>query len=141
MEGTVKWFNVRKGFGFVNGEDGEDYFIHHSALEQGTFLREDDRVSFEAADTDKGKQAQNVALLQKGSEIRAQSDESSKEAPEEETSEEPAEEETSEEETSEDSEEAPEEETSEEPAEEETSEEETSEDSEEEASEEEPKEE
>mgnify|MGYP000459952213 CR=1 FL=1 len=137
MEGTVKWFNVRKGFGFVNGEDGEDYFIHHSALEQGTFLREDDRVSFEAADTDKGKQAQNVALLQKGSEIRAQSDESSKEAPEEE----PAEEETSEEETSEDSEEAPEEETSEEPAEEETSEEETSEDSEEEASEEEPKEE
>ena len=105
MEGTVKWFNVRKGFGFVNGEDGEDYFIHHSALEQGTFLREDDRVSFEAADTDKGKQAQNVALLQKGSEIRAQSDESSKEAPEEETSEEPAEEETSEEETSEDSEE------------------------------------
>ncbi|MBT3395521.1 cold shock domain-containing protein, partial [archaeon] len=121
MEGTVKWFNVRKGFGFVNGEDGEDYFIHHSALEQGTFLREDDRVSFEAADTDKGKQAQNVALLQKGSEIRAQSDESSKEAPEEETSEEPAEEETSEEETSEDSEEAPEEETSEEPAEEETS--------------------
>jgi len=141
MEGTVKWFNVRKGFGFVNGEDGEDYFIHHSALEQGTFLREDDRVSFEAADTDKGKQAQNVALLQKGSEIRAQSDESSKEAPEEETSEEPAEEETSEEETSEDSEEAPEEETSEEPAEEETSEEETSEDSEEESSEEEPKEE
>ncbi len=103
MEGTVKWFNVRKGFGFINGEDGEDYFVHHSALEQGTFLREDDRVSFEAADTDKGKQAQNVALLQKGSEIRAQSDESSEEVAEE-TSEEPAEEvaeETSEEAASE----------------------------------------
>jgi len=92
MEGTVKWFNVRKGFGFINGEDGEDYFVHHSALEQGTFLREDDRVSFEAADTDKGKQAQNVALLQKGSEIRAQSDESSEEVAEE-TSEEAASEE------------------------------------------------
>ena len=69
MEGTVKWFNSRKGFGFVKGDDDEDYFVHYTALDKGTFIRDNDRVSFDAADTDKGKQAQNVKLLQKGSEI------------------------------------------------------------------------
>ena len=69
MEGKVKWYNMRKGYGFIEGEDGEDYFIHHSALSEVRFIRENDKVSFEAVDTDKGKQAQNVVLLQKGSEI------------------------------------------------------------------------
>lgn len=69
MEGSVKWFNVRKGFGFISGEDGQDYFVHFSALKKGTFIRENDRVSFEAVETDKGKQAKDVVLLQKGSEI------------------------------------------------------------------------
>ena len=68
MEGTVKWFNSRKGYGFVKGDDGEDYFVHYTALEKGVFLRENDKVSFEPADTDRGKQAKNVSLLQKGSE-------------------------------------------------------------------------
>ncbi len=70
MEGTVKWFNNKKGFGFIEGDDGEDYFVHHTALAQGTFIRENDKVSFEPAETDRGKQAKNVALLQKGSEIK-----------------------------------------------------------------------
>lgn len=70
MEGTVKWYNMKKGYGFIQGEDGQDYFVHHSAVQQGTFLRENDRVSFEPVETDKGRQAQNVALLQKGSEIQ-----------------------------------------------------------------------
>jgi len=69
MEGTVKWFNTRKGYGFIKGDDGEDYFVHHTAIEKGTFIRDNDRVSFEPVQTDRGKQAQKVVLLQKGSEI------------------------------------------------------------------------
>lgn len=78
MEGTVKWFNRKKGFGFIQGEDGQDYFCHHSAVAQGTFLRDNDKVSFDPVETDKGKQAQNVKLLQKASEMAG-----AEEAPEE----------------------------------------------------------
>ena len=64
MEGTVKWFNSKKGYGFINGDDGEDYFVHHTALDEGVFLRDNARVSFETAETERGKQAQKVALLE-----------------------------------------------------------------------------
>ncbi len=69
MEGTVKWFNRAKGYGFIIGSDGKEYFVHHSALAQGTFLRDNDRVSFDPAENERGMQATNVTLLQKGSEI------------------------------------------------------------------------
>ncbi|MCK5062820.1 MAG: cold shock domain-containing protein, partial [Candidatus Aenigmarchaeota archaeon] len=58
MEGTVKWFNADKGFGFIEGDDGEDYFVHHTALAEGTTINENDKVTFEPAQTERGKQAQ-----------------------------------------------------------------------------------
>ena len=63
MEGTIKWFNSKKGYGFINGDDGEDYFMHYTSLGEGVYVKDNDRVSFEAVETDRGKQAQNVALL------------------------------------------------------------------------------
>jgi cold shock protein len=118
MEGTVKWYNIRKGYGFVKGEDGEDYFLHHTALDKRVFLRENDQVSFEPTETEKGKQAVNVQLLQKGSE-RTDLEEANKEVAETKVEEfggeedAPTDEETAKEETSE------EEEVTEEPAKEE----------------------
>ena len=67
MEGTVKWFDRKKGYGFIASEDGEDYFVHYTSLPKGAFLRENDVVSFEAAETDKGKQAKTVVLKMMGS--------------------------------------------------------------------------
>jgi len=71
IEGTVKWFSRDKGYGFIAGDDGHEYFVHSSALAPGTVIRDNDKVSFEPAEGEKGKQAKNVKLLQKGSEKTA----------------------------------------------------------------------
>jgi CspA family cold shock protein len=63
MEGTVKWYNDMKSYGFIQIEEGKDVFVHRNALEQGTVLREGDRVEFEIEETDKGPQAVNVKKL------------------------------------------------------------------------------
>ncbi len=64
-EGTVKWFNDSKGFGFISQEGGQDVFVHYSAIESQGFksLAEGDRVSFEITDGPKGPQASNVQKL------------------------------------------------------------------------------
>ena len=64
-QGTVKWFNDKKGFGFIMAEDGKDVFVHHSAIEATGFksLQEGDRVSFEIEQGAKGPSAVKVRKL------------------------------------------------------------------------------
>lgn len=61
-QGTVKWFNDSKGYGFISQENGEDVFVHHTAIQMDGFrsLAEGDRVEFEVTKGPKGLQAQNV---------------------------------------------------------------------------------
>ena len=61
MKGTVKFFNAMKGFGFVAGEDGKEYFVHKSALAEGVQLNENDSVTFDVEEGDRGPKAVNVA--------------------------------------------------------------------------------
>ena len=65
MKGTVKWFNANKGFGFISDEEGNDVFVHFSALQMDGFkvLDEGDEVEFEVIDGEKGPQAANVTKL------------------------------------------------------------------------------
>ncbi len=60
--GTVKWFNDAKGFGFIERPDGDDVFVHFSAIEGGGFktLAEGDSLEFDVVEGPKGKQAANV---------------------------------------------------------------------------------
>jgi len=62
--GIVKWFNDRKGFGFIEQEDGNDVFVHHSAINSSGFrsLGEGDRVTFEVKEGPKGPAAENVTI-------------------------------------------------------------------------------
>jgi cold shock protein len=61
-EGTIKWFNSKKGFGFIEQESGDDVFVHFSAIEMSGFktLSEGERVKFEVEENDKGLAAKKV---------------------------------------------------------------------------------
>jgi cold shock protein len=66
--GTVKWFNAGKGYGFISQDDGEDVFVHFSAIVDDGFggyreLREGQRVEFTVEQSDKGPKAANVKTL------------------------------------------------------------------------------
>lgn len=63
-EGKVKWFNERRGFGFIEQDDGSDVFVHYTAIQGKGFrtLREGQRVTFEVQEGAKGLQAVNVVV-------------------------------------------------------------------------------
>jgi len=64
-DGTVKWFNAKKGFGFLEREDGDDVFVHFSAIQSDGFrsLNEGDKVKFDIVDGEKGPSAANVVKI------------------------------------------------------------------------------
>lgn len=67
MRGTVKWFDPKKGYGFIEkAEDGEDVFVHFSAIQQDGFktLEEGQNVEFDVTQGEKGPQAENVTVLE-----------------------------------------------------------------------------
>jgi len=61
-EGTVKWFSEKKGYGFIEQEDGQDLFVHYSSINSDGFktLTEGEQVSFEIEESDRGPVAKNV---------------------------------------------------------------------------------
>ena len=62
VNGIVKWFNSRKGFGFISGDDNQDYFLHISQLPQEVNVKEGDRVNFKILANKKGLQAIQIEL-------------------------------------------------------------------------------
>ena len=60
MKGIVKFFNEVKGFGFISAESGKDIFVHESALKDGVTLNENDSVTFDVEEGDRGPKAVNV---------------------------------------------------------------------------------
>lgn len=76
MRGTVKFFDVTKGWGFITGEDNKDYFVHYSAIQGDSdeimkTLMDGEKVEFEVIDGRKGKQASNVVITEKWHDPRA----------------------------------------------------------------------
>lgn len=60
MKGKVKFFNEAKHFGFINGDDGTDYFVHVSQVADNVVLQENDEVEFDGEEGDRGPVAKNV---------------------------------------------------------------------------------
>ncbi len=63
MKGKIKWYNARKGFGFIEGKDEKDVFVHNTVIPEGTHLDEGDEVEFEVEKDEKGPKAVNLKKL------------------------------------------------------------------------------
>ena len=63
MKGKIKWYNSRRGYGFIEGEDKKDIFVHRDSIPDGTVLNEGDQVEYETEDSDKGPKATNIKKL------------------------------------------------------------------------------
>ena len=63
MKGTVKWYNGMKGYGFIEGDDGKDVFVHRSAIPMGTDLYAEDKVEYNVEESDRGPRAIEVKKL------------------------------------------------------------------------------
>lgn len=63
VEGTVKFFNITKGFGFIAGDDGKEYFVHTTGLTEGVRITEGDKVSFEVVEGNRGLKAEKVKKI------------------------------------------------------------------------------
>lgn len=64
VDGIVKFFNRDKHYGFITGDDGKDYFVHESGLGEGVQIRDNDRVSFDIVEGDRGPKAENVKPIE-----------------------------------------------------------------------------
>lgn len=65
MNGTVKWFNAEKGYGFIKDEEGKDIFVHFSSINSGGYktLEEGQKVTYDLVESDRGPQAKNVTVV------------------------------------------------------------------------------
>lgn len=64
VEGSVKFYNIKKRFGFIQGADGKDYFVHLSGIEPGQRIKEGDKVDFEVTSDERGPKAMKVKLVE-----------------------------------------------------------------------------
>ena len=63
IKGTVKFYNIKKAFGFIRGDDGQEYRVHESGLKEGFIIKADDRVSFKVFQSHKGPEADDVEAI------------------------------------------------------------------------------
>jgi CspA family cold shock protein len=82
-EGTVKWFNSRKGYGFIAAADGSDVFVHYSSIASEGYkkLEEGDAVTFDIAQGEKGPRAENVVPKSPAKDKNQQSEDEAKRSP------------------------------------------------------------